>query len=191
MITKPFRRRSFARVARKLGSRSMAVGHRLPEAPGIIGRVSNPDRDHLARAAYETYRAAQSSPPPSWDDIPEQERHAWSMAISAVAGQPDATIAAEGVKAQQIIIDSADQTHVFHSDFTAGRQGTLPIRDEHASSHHCLFQSAHGLWYVEDLGSTNGTYLNGRRVITAQRLKKGDKVRIGHSTVTVVSVGGR
>jgi len=155
--------------------------------------VSNPDRDNLARAAYEAYRAAHSNPLPAWHDVPESEQRAWTVAVSAVAGQPDATLIAEGVRGQQIIIDGPDKTHVFHTDFTAGRQGTLPIKDEHASGQHCLFQSAHGLWYVEDLGSTNGTFVNNRRVITAQRVKRGDKVRIGHTTLTVVSVsdGGR
>jgi len=41
---------------------------------------------------------------------------------------------------------------------------------------------------VEDLGSTNGTWLNGRRIYSAQRLNKGDKIRIGRTTVTVISV---
>jgi pSer/pThr/pTyr-binding forkhead associated (FHA) protein len=109
------------------------------------------------------------------------------MAVLAVTGHPDATLA-EGVKPLQIVIQLADKTHVFHSDFTVGRQGTLAIHDDHASSHHCLFQPAHGLWYVEDLGSTNGTYLNNRRIIAAQRVKRGDKVRIGHSVINVVSV---
>jgi pSer/pThr/pTyr-binding forkhead associated (FHA) protein len=155
--------------------------------------VSNPDREHLARTAYEAYRAALPNPPPAWHDVPDDEKYAWTVAVTAVTSAPDATLIAEGVKAQQIIVDGPDQTHVFHTDFTAGRQGTLPIRDEHASSHHCLFQSAHGLWYVEDLGSTNGTFLNGRRIIAAQRVKKGDKVRIGHTTLTVISMsdGGR
>ena len=106
--------------------------------------------------------------------------------MSAVTGQGDVTVA-EGVRTQSLIIQVGDQTHVFHSDITAGRQGTLAISDEHASSHHALFQFAHGLWYVEDLGSTNGTWLNGRRIYAPQRLKKGDKVRIGRTVVSVVS----
>jgi pSer/pThr/pTyr-binding forkhead associated (FHA) protein len=150
--------------------------------------MSNPDRERLAVTAYAAYRAALPDTPPAWDDITEAERRAWSVAVSAVTGQPDATLIAEGVKTQQIVIESPDQAHVFHKDFTVGRQGQLPIRDEHASSHHCLFQTAHGLWYVEDLGSTNGTFLNNRRIIAAQRLRKGDKVRIGHTTLTVISV---
>jgi pSer/pThr/pTyr-binding forkhead associated (FHA) protein len=151
--------------------------------------VSNPDREHLAMTAYAAYRAAHPDTPPAWEDIPEAEHRAWTVAVAAVTGQPDATLIAEGMRVEQIVIEGPDQTHIFHRDFTVGRQGSLPIRDEHASSHHCLFQTAHGLWYVEDLGSTNGTFVNGRRVVTAQRVKKGDKVRIGHTTVTVVSVG--
>ena len=79
------------------------------------------------------------------------------------------------------------QTQVFSTDITAGRQGNLAAGDDHPSSHHARFQFAHGYWYVEDLNSTNGTWLNGRRMFSAQRLKKGDKVRIGRTTVTIVS----
>ena len=61
------------------------------------------------------------------------------------------------------------------------------LSDEHASSHHALFQPAHGYWFVQDLGSTNGTWLNGRRMFAAQRLKKGDKIKIGRTIVVVVS----
>ncbi|MGH3149875.1 MAG: FHA domain-containing protein, partial [Streptosporangiaceae bacterium] len=43
-------------------------------------------------------------------------------------------------------------------------------------------------WYVEDLNSTNGTFLNNRRIFSAQRLKRGDKVKIGRTVITVLSV---
>ena len=35
--------------------------------------------------------------------------------------------------------------------------------------------------FVEDMGSTNGTYLNGRQVKQAERLKVADMIRIGDS----------
>jgi len=35
---------------------------------------------------------------------------------------------------------------------------------------------------IEDLGSTNGTYLNGKRLTTPEQISKGDRVQIG-STV--------
>jgi hypothetical protein len=34
-------------------------------------------------------------------------------------------------------------------------------------------------WFVEDLGSTNGTYLNGERTITIMKLRDGDSIKVG------------
>jgi pSer/pThr/pTyr-binding forkhead associated (FHA) protein len=149
--------------------------------------VTISDIDRLAQTAYEAHRRAQSgSSLPSWEDTTAQEKVAWRAAVSAVTGQSDHTVA-EGKRAPSIIVQAGGQTSTFHKEFTAGRQGSLIISDEHASSQHCLFQFAHGYWYVEDLGSTNGTWLNGRRMFNAQRLKKGDKVKIGRTTIVVVA----
>ncbi len=148
--------------------------------------MTSTDLDRLARTAYETHRGAHPGSLPSWEDATEQEHQAWRAVVSAVTGPADATLADAG-PTPSIVIRVGDETHVFHTEFTAGRQGSLVINDEHASSHHALFLSAHGFWYVEDLGSTNGTWLNGRRIVAAQRLKKRDKVRIGRTVITVVS----
>lgn len=94
---------------------------------------------------------------------------------------------AEPTITRSLVVQAAGQTHVFNTDFTAGRQGHLVVTDDYASSHHARFQNAHDLWYVEDLNSTNGAWLNGRRVYMAQRLKKGDKIRIGRTIIQVVS----
>jgi pSer/pThr/pTyr-binding forkhead associated (FHA) protein len=149
--------------------------------------VSSTDIERRARAAYEAYRAAHQGSVPAWDDLTKQEQQAWTAAASAVTGPGDVTLT-DGTPPQSLIVQAGDKTHVFHGDFTAGRQGTLPLGDEHASSHHARFQYAHGAWYVEDLGSTNGTWLNGRRIYAGQRLKRGDKIRIGRTTITVISV---
>jgi hypothetical protein len=54
-------------------------------------------------------------------------------------------------------------------------------RDEFASSKHARVEPRRdGVW-VEDVGSTNGTYLNGIRLTQAQRLAPGDVVRIGET----------
>jgi pSer/pThr/pTyr-binding forkhead associated (FHA) protein len=64
-----------------------------------------------------------------------------------------------------------------------GRDAGTGIRldgDEFASSQHARIEPRQdGVW-VEDLGSTNGTFLNGER-ITAERLKPGDVVRVGQT----------
>ncbi len=148
--------------------------------------MTSTDLDHLARTAYEAHRDVHPGSLPSWDDITEQEQQAWRAAVSAVTGQSESTVA-YGVSAHSLVVQVEDQTRIFHTEFTAGRQGTLAVSDEHASGHHALFQFAHGFWYVKDLDSTNGTWLNGRRIYAAQRLKKGDKIRIGRTVMIVVS----
>lgn len=141
--------------------------------------------DRVARTAYEAHRGAHPTSLPPWEDIPGQEQAAWRAAVSAVAGPPRGTLA-EPVPTQSLLIQVGDERHVFHTGFTIGRQGSLVIDDEYASGQHARFRVAHGLWYVEDLGSTNGTWLNGRRIGSPQLLKKSDKVRIGHTFMTVV-----
>ena len=148
--------------------------------------MTSTDLERLARTAYEAYRSSRKEPVPAWEDISEPERQAWRAAATAVSGPGDATLT-DGAPAPSLIIQSGGRNHVFHADFTAGRQGALPVSDDHASSHHARFQYAHSIWYVEDLSSTNGTWLNGRRIFSAQRLKKGDKIRIGRTTMTVIS----
>ena len=54
-------------------------------------------------------------------------------------------------------------------------------RDEFASSNHARVEPRRdGVW-VEDVGSTNGTYLNGIRLTHAKRLAPGDILRVGET----------
>ena len=53
--------------------------------------------------------------------------------------------------------------------------------DPFASSAHARIYPRGDFMYLEDMGSTNGTYLNGRKVKAAERLKMADVIRIGDS----------
>ena len=66
---------------------------------------------------------------------------------------------------------------------TLGRSDGADIRidDPFASSAHARIFSRGDFMYVEDMGSTNGTYLNGRQIRDAERLKMADVIRIGDS----------
>jgi hypothetical protein len=63
-----------------------------------------------------------------------------------------------------------------------GRQNDIAIStDEYASARHARFEPRQdGVW-VQDLGSTNGTYLNGARLDHPRRLTRGDIVRVGET----------
>jgi len=63
-----------------------------------------------------------------------------------------------------------------------GRQNDVALQtDEYASARHARFEPRQdGVW-VQDLGSTNGTFLNGMRLERPRRLTAGDIVRVGET----------
>jgi hypothetical protein len=64
---------------------------------------------------------------------------------------------------------------------TLGRADGAEIKvdDQFASSNHARIYERGEAMYIEDMGSTNGTYLNGRELRTSERLKPSDVIRIG------------
>jgi pSer/pThr/pTyr-binding forkhead associated (FHA) protein len=86
-------------------------------------------------------------------------------------------------------LDPGEEIPVDSMPISIGRggQNEVPLDgDEFASAEHARFEARRdGLW-VEDVGSTNGTFVNGARVTTARRLTKGDIVRVGQTDLKVV-----
>jgi pSer/pThr/pTyr-binding forkhead associated (FHA) protein len=58
--------------------------------------------------------------------------------------------------------------------------------DDYASGQHARLTRHGGLMYVEDAGSTNGTFVNGRKTVGATPLREGDEVRVGSTTFRYV-----
>jgi len=105
--------------------------------------------------------------------------------------------AAAGVRASKpgpvtgrlVVVKSADLQdgegfELNSAQLTIGRgsQNDIPIAtDEYASARHARFEPRQdGVW-VQDLGSTNGTFLNGTRLDRPRRLAQGDVVRVGET----------
>ena len=72
--------------------------------------------------------------------------------------------------AQPVLIGRADDS-------------TLVLTDDYASTRHARLSPRGSEWYVEDLGSTNGTYLDRAKVTTAVRVPMGTPVRIGKTVI--------
>lgn len=68
---------------------------------------------------------------------------------------------------------------------TIGRDATneISINDPEVSRHHCRFTRAAGGFTIEDLGSTNGTFINGQRVTGARPLTSGVQIGLGETVV--------
>lgn len=55
----------------------------------------------------------------------------------------------------------------------------LPLDDTFVSQQHARLFAKNGSWYVEDLGSTNGTFVNDQRLAAPAMVQPGDRVRVG------------
>lgn len=60
---------------------------------------------------------------------------------------------------------------------------TLVLDDDYASNRHARVFQREGEWMVEDLGSTNGTLVSGRRIEGAVPFRPGAQVRIGRTEI--------
>jgi len=88
-------------------------------------------------------------------------------------------------------LSSGDRIAVDSAPLTIGRAERNDVvleGDEFASSLHARIESrGDGVW-VQDLESTNGTYVNGERVLGARRISPGDVVRVGETDLRLEEV---
>lgn len=71
------------------------------------------------------------------------------------------------------------------TEITMGRGNdvTLPLGDDYSSGRHARLFSQNGQWFVEDLGSTNGTYLGRAKVSRPEPVPVGVPIRIGKTVI--------
>ena len=76
-------------------------------------------------------------------------------------------------------------SHALDSTLQLGRADACHVRldDRYASQFHARLYEKNGGWFLEDLGSTNGTYLNRQRVSGSAEVHAGDQIRIGRTTL--------
>jgi pSer/pThr/pTyr-binding forkhead associated (FHA) protein len=55
----------------------------------------------------------------------------------------------------------------------------LRLDDTYISQQHARLFGRNGAWYVEDLGSTNGTFVNEQKLAAPAMVQPGDKIRVG------------
>lgn len=61
----------------------------------------------------------------------------------------------------------------------------VPLADPSVSARHALLSFHHGQWWLDDLGSSNGTRLNREIIQTATVLTTGDQIQCGHARILV------
>src|SRR5207249_2278064 len=68
-----------------------------------------------------------------------------------------------------------------------GQDCTLVLADDYASTNHARLVPRDGGWVLEDLGSTNGTYLGRSKVVRPTAVPLGTPIRIGKTTLELRS----
>lgn len=140
-----------------------------------------------APAASEAPPAAEAaSPIEAAPTAPNVER---TIFVDSTAVPPAAGDAVPALPEGELVIASGpDSGHTFRVSGPAIRIGRAPdndmvLRDPATSGHHARVERRGNEFYVVDLGSTNGTLVNGE-VVMEHLLKDGDSITIGQNAVT-------
>ncbi len=92
-------------------------------------------------------------------------------------------------RAPPIILRGQDQSLRFNTqEVTIGRDpaSSCILEDRTVSAHHARLFYRQGQWWIEDLRSTNGTYLNQEPVSTLLVLAHGDELRFGQVVMDIL-----
>ncbi len=109
-----------------------------------------------------------------WRDIRRAPQR--TPASYALAGMPRLHVVEPGESTFRAgeVIDLQPLTSIGRS-----ATNTLVVQDETISARHAAIEYRDGRWWVHDLDSTNGTYLNQRRLVGTTELRPSDVVHVG------------
>ncbi|MFJ8232584.1 FHA domain-containing protein [Streptomyces sp. NPDC094448] len=142
--------------------RSDLFGTRVTQRGSRRGAEPRPQQRQAATAPPQQ---RQQQPPPSGG---RQRRGAPTKLIVTEGTLTGTTVALQG---QTISLGRAHDS-------------TIVLDDDYASSRHArIYPDRDGQWIVEDLGSTNGTYLDRTRLTTPTPIPPGAPIRIGKTVI--------
>jgi FhaA, N-terminal domain/FHA domain len=125
---------------------------------------------------------------PDDDDEPEQAvEHGRTMVYSAAGRVAQPLEERARVQARSALLRyDGRRMRIGPAGATIGRsrQCEVVIDDPNVSRQHAEIRPRGGSWVVNDLGSTNGSSLNGRRIMSPEVLKPGDEIELGTAVIT-------
>ncbi|MFI5803406.1 FHA domain-containing protein [Streptomyces sp. NPDC051561] len=142
--------------------RSDLFGTRVTQRGSRRGNASD---TRAQQQQQNTGGGRQQAPPPQQQ---RQRRGAPTKLVVSEGSLTGTTVALQG---QTITLGRAHDS-------------TIVLDDDYASSRHArIYPDRDGNWIVEDLGSTNGTYLDRNRLTTPQPIPLGAPIRIGKTVI--------
>lgn len=154
----------------------------LLRSPGARQRVSH---------AVETYsRSIRSSRPKSENQNPAPVNRA-SPPTTAAAAKTSLILDGYGSDRQRYrLVISADE--LYGSEVVVGRDPdnrTYAINDSSVSRRHCVFYAQGNNLYIREINSTNGTFVDGRKLAEGESvsLRNGSDIKLGSVTLKVIA----
>jgi pSer/pThr/pTyr-binding forkhead associated (FHA) protein len=149
-------------------------------AATMVAPPPSPADDREPTTVMPAWQPPPSAPPPA----PVAETMA--MPSHAQTAPPAAGVSA-GPQAELLIESGPDAGHTHRAGDKALRLGRSPdndviLRDPATSGHHARLERRGEAFWIVDLGSTNGTFVNGESVQEKQ-LSDGDRVTVGQNSV--------
>jgi Inner membrane component of T3SS, cytoplasmic domain len=129
----------------------------------VLSAISVVRSDMFGARVSATERGDRRGPKPKPSKAPPKRR-----------GSPTHVLVVDGANA-------GERADLEHAPILIGRGTDAAIRldDDYVSTRHARIASSADQWFVEDLGSTNGTYVGTARITQPTTLTLGTQVRIG------------
>lgn len=150
----------------------------LPSRDKWIRKRKKQMKESRDRSAFSSSSSAHPSNPSSvtQTSIVSMVTHVPPSPSPASPSRSDTTVL--------VIVDgqNAGMTFPLPPSCTVGRapDNSIVVSDQFISSHHArIYKSKRGEWVLEDLGSTNGTYLDEKQIAGAVIIKPGQLIRLG------------
>jgi pSer/pThr/pTyr-binding forkhead associated (FHA) protein len=109
---------------------------------------------------------------------------------SGAPSRKDRKAAEKAAKAvpQLVVLEPADQrgrAYQLGNEASIGRAAgcQITVDDTYVSQIHARVFTRDGQWFVEDLGSTNGTWMNRQKVSGPMVLQRGDRLQVGNTVL--------
>lgn len=167
----------------------------IRELAEVITQHSERESYHLSEPALVVFRCSDDIRPGNVTVLPSLVHTKEQPATPSLCGEEAVVVtpiaasmasAIAGAITSAIVLEDGTR-HVLDTErVTIGRQSdcTITIRDTNVSREHVQLRRRPNGWTLRDLGSTNGTKLNGVRVEGEQMLANGDVIMLGAIRVT-------
>ena len=167
-------------LAEVVTQHSERESYRLAEPAVVVLRDDNDARRGSITVLPSLVSAKQPIVPAQPSNADTNE----AVVVQPIAASMSTPVA--GAITSAIVLEDGTR-HVLETErVTIGRQSgcTITIRDTNVSREHAQLRRRPNGWTIRDLGSTNGTKLNGVRVEGEQMLANGDVIMLGAMKVT-------